>query len=109
MRLFHATSLEAAAQIETHGFTESKFAGIASGVFLSDRPLDGGDGASTASEVVFAVDAPSVFDLDKFELLEEGRPPDAYREWLIPAALVNGWPRSRHADNGKIQPAPQRS
>ena len=106
--LYHSTSEGAALEIEAKGFVESHFAGIASGVFLADRPITAADGAASAFDVVFAVNVPNAFALDEYELVEEGRPADAYREWLIPAAIVNAWPRQRHVEDDDWNPAPQR-
>lgn len=93
MTLYHVTSKEAAIQIANEGFVESDFHGIAMGVFLSDRPLDAGDGVALAADVIFVVTVPDDFDVHEYEVIEEGRPADAYREWLVPASLVNSWPR----------------
>jgi hypothetical protein len=55
-----------------------------SGVWLADVPLDSNEGADgdTLLEVTFDDLAP----LADYEWVEEGKP---YREWLVPAALVN--------------------
>jgi hypothetical protein len=59
-------------------------------VWLPDRPLDANEGAPYT---VIAVDLPlSKADLDQYEWKEEGK---GYREWLIPAAVINKywWPK----------------
>ena len=54
-----------------------------SGVWLSDRPLDANEGAH--GDVLLAVEIP-VDDVLFYEWVEEGKP---YREFLVPAELVN--------------------
>src|SRR5947209_104121 len=58
---------------------------LSSGVWLSDQPLDANEGASgdTLLRVVLRLNRRA---LDKYELREERK---AYREWQIPAAVVN--------------------
>lgn len=36
---------------------------------------------------------PLGFDLSVFEAIADDKPTEARREWIIPAALVNSWPR----------------
>jgi hypothetical protein len=56
-----------------------------SGVWLSDKPLDANEGAR--GDVLLKVKLDLTEEqLDDYEWIEEGK---AYREWLIPAALVN--------------------
>jgi hypothetical protein len=99
MRLYHSTSNYAVAQIMQDGFKDGDFAGIASGVFFSDRPLDAADGVASFAEAVIAIECTlTAVQLDEFEVIVEGRPPEAYREWLIPAELVNQMPRSVWSD-----------
>ena len=54
-----------------------------SGVWVSDRPLDNNEGASGEAllQITIAEDL-----LAAFEWVEEGKP---YREWLVPAAVLN--------------------
>jgi hypothetical protein len=55
------------------------------GVFLSDRPLDGNEGAG--GDYLLEVTLPDdCCDLSYYELVEEGKP---YREWCIPAEILN--------------------
>jgi hypothetical protein len=93
--LYHATSHSVAAAIESGGFLDADFYGIAHGVFLSDRPLDAADDVARYCDVVFEVDVPANFELEQFEAVEEDRPEEAYREWLIPASILNSWVRRR--------------
>jgi hypothetical protein len=55
------------------------------GVFLSDKPLDGNEGAggNHLLEVILPDDC---CDFSYYELVEEGKP---YREWCIPAEIIN--------------------
>ncbi|MGC1766557.1 MAG: hypothetical protein WA769_26990 [Pseudolabrys sp.] len=88
MILYHVTSSESAAAIKRDGFRDT--GGEHHGVWLSDRPLDASEGAPYT---VIAVDLPlSKADLDQYEWKEEGK---GYREWLIPAAVINKywWPK----------------
>jgi len=54
------------------------------GVFLSNVPLDFNEGAK--GDDLLAVEVPDDLDLDNFELVQEGAP---YREWCVPADLLN--------------------
>jgi hypothetical protein len=54
-----------------------------SGVWLSNVPLDGNEGAK--GDALLRLELPEK-DITDFEWIEDGKP---YREWLIPAALVN--------------------
>lgn len=54
------------------------------GVFISDVPLDVNEGAK--GEDVFEVVLPDDIDLADYELVEDLKP---YREWCIPAELLN--------------------
>lgn len=89
MRLYHRTTESAAVAILIGGFrdandrymTEQEYAGV----WLADRPLDGNEGA--AGDVLLAIEI-ALPDrvIAEFEWVEEGKP---YREFLIPAALIN--------------------
>ncbi len=57
------------------------------GVWVSDRPLDSNEGA--AGEWVLMVDIGEA-DLSEWEWVEEGK---SYREWLVPAEILNLYPR----------------
>ena len=54
------------------------------GVFLGDRPMDANEGAKGVQ--VLRVEFPDDVDLDEYQLIEDGKP---YREWCVPAALIN--------------------
>src|SRR5215813_6690223 len=91
--LYHRTSQESADQIMKDGFrdgvghylTENVYAGV----WFSDRPLDSNEGAEGDTLLVIDTDMTDR-ELADFELVEEGK---TYREWLIPAEVIN--PRIR--------------
>ena len=100
MKLFHSTGAQAADAICRNGFIDGNFMGIASGVFFADRPLDHGDGVASLADACIEVTAPDGFALDAFEVINEDKPEEAYREWLIPADIVNGWQRTQLEGDG---------
>ncbi len=95
MILYHRTTRERAEAIERGGFkdavgtyfTDQEF----SGVWVSNVPLEANDGAW--GEVLFQITLdlaePEIAD---YEWVEEGK---RYREWLMPAALLNAHARLR--------------
>lgn len=95
MRLYHRTTSANAASILTRGFKDAVGRYMTEeaheGVWLSDRPLDANEGANGDTLLVVDLDVAAEELADKFEWEEEGKP---YREFLVPAALVNA--------NGKI-------
>jgi hypothetical protein len=55
------------------------------GVFLSDKPLDANEGAG--GDKLLEVTLPEdCCDFSYYELVEDGKP---YREWCIPAEVIN--------------------
>jgi hypothetical protein len=54
------------------------------GVWLGDQIIDVNEGAK--GDEVLRVDFPDSVDLDAFEIIEDEKP---YREWCVPAALIN--------------------
>ena len=88
-RFYHRTSLAVAAAILQDGFrdhvgtymTDQEFRGV----WLSDEPLDVNEGA--IGDALLEIDLGLEDDaIDRYEWIEEGK---GYREWLIPAALIN--------------------
>lgn len=87
MILYHRTTAASAEQILHDGFrdgvgtylTDSEF----SGVWVSNVPLDINEGAK--GDTLLQVDLPEQ-TIAEYEWIEERKP---YREWLIPARLVN--------------------
>jgi hypothetical protein len=84
---FHRTSLANARAILREGFrdgrgrylTEHEF----EGVWISEKPLDAGEGA--VGDTLLAVSIKRTL-VEDYEWKEEGKP---YREFLVPAALLN--------------------
>jgi hypothetical protein len=54
------------------------------GVFLSDKPRDGNEGAG-GDKLVKVTLPDDCCDFSCYELVEEGKP---YREWCIPAEII---------------------
>ena len=64
-------------------------------VWVSDRPLDNSEGASGETLLQIEVAEPMIA---AYEWVKEGKP---YREWLIPAAILNGAGQVKLADSGQ--------
>ena len=87
MILYHRTTAANAEQILRDGFRD----GVGSfgttrehsGVWLSNVPLDINEGAE--GDTLIRVELPEQAIAD-YEWIEDGKP---YREWLIPAQLIN--------------------
>jgi hypothetical protein len=98
MKLYHRTSAQAAAAILCSGFEDRSGTYLTteewSGVWLSDVPLDINQGALGDTLLIVELDLAEE-QLRDYEWIEEGKP---YREWLIPAALVNAKVRIRTAN-----------
>jgi hypothetical protein len=92
VRLYHRS--RAAEAILRDGFvggsgtylTNSHFEDV---VWLSDSSELGNQ--EVPDGAVFQVDVPVGVGLDVWEVVEEGKP---FREWAIPADVVNAWPRT---------------
>jgi hypothetical protein len=87
LTVFHRTTKDAAAKILQGGFRDITSRYLTdrewSGVWVSDRPLDNSEGAS--GEALLQIDIAEDL-LAAFEWVEESKP---YREWLVPAAVLN--------------------
>ena len=87
MLLYHATTEEAAANILQDGFwnDEATYMTVQMwrGVWLSDRPLEENEGIEGTA--LLTVNIPSEL-IKQYEWVQEGKP---YREFLIPAELIN--------------------
>ena len=87
MILYHRTTAASAEEILRDGFRDGTGTYPTmrehTGVWLSNRPLNIAEGAEgdTLLQVELAEDA-----IADYEWIEEGKP---YREWLIPARLIN--------------------
>jgi hypothetical protein len=90
MKLYHATTQESAAFILANGFRDAKGFYATSvwmkGVFLSNYPTDWNEG--TKGDITLTVKIPLAL-IGDFELITEGKP---YREWCVPADIVNRYP-----------------
>jgi hypothetical protein len=86
-RYYHRTP--AAPAILSGGFRDAEgtyMLGITlRGVWLSDVPLDGNEGAKGGE--LLEVILPDDLDLSDYEVIEDGKP---YRKWCAPAAMLNG-------------------
>ena len=91
MRLYHRTTQDAADNIIAVGFRDKCGTYMTdrewTGVWLSDIPLDETDGGP-ANGVLFEVvlDMPDHDLSENYEWIQEGNP---YREFLVPAKLIN--------------------
>jgi hypothetical protein len=87
LAVFHRTTKDAAAKILRDGFRDTTSRYLTdrewSGVWVSDRPLDNSEGAS--GEALLQIDIAEEL-LTAFEWVEEGK---RFREWLVPAAVLN--------------------
>jgi hypothetical protein len=89
MKLFHRTRAKNAASILKHGFrntTGSYMMNIVvTGVWVSDEILD--EQASAGEDAILQIEVKvSNKNLDFYEVKEDGKP---YREWCIPAGILN--------------------
>jgi hypothetical protein len=55
------------------------------GVFIADQPLDVNEGCK--GDQVLEITLPAEIDLADFEIVEDHK---GYREWCVPAAVING-------------------
>src|SRR5712691_11387566 len=87
---YHRTTAENARSIIESGFSNSLGYFLSNrtwtGVWLSSRPLDSGDYGEDDALLMVRLDIPEE-QLARWEWTAEGR---SYREWLIPAQLING-------------------
>ena len=96
-RFFHRTTLKAARAIQANGFRDKTGFYLTSqaqrcGVWLSNVPLDCNEGAW--GDVLLEVRIPSRL-IKRFEWVEKGK---GYREFLVPADLVNARGRIREVE-----------
>lgn len=90
MILYHRTTAEAAESIKREGFRDATGRYMmtveVTGVWLSNMPLDCNEGAQ--GDALLRIDLTlDESDIAEFEVVEEGK---GYREWILPAALING-------------------
>ena len=72
---------------------------LLTGVRVADTPLDGNEGAR--GHEVLCVEFPDEVDLDSFEIKEEGGDV-GYREWYIPAGLIDTHARVRSLSEDEV-------
>jgi hypothetical protein len=88
MIFYHRTTEASARSILHEGFRDSVGYFLTSqkhkGVWLSDVPLDCNAGAK--GDVLLRVEMPMRGLKKRYEWIEDGKP---YREWLVPAELLN--------------------
>jgi hypothetical protein len=90
--LYHRTTEDSADSILQGGFIDGEGSYMADsslrGVFLSNRPLSADEVAGQLGEgaILKVTMATTLKDLQRYELREERKP---YREWCIPADIVN--------------------
>jgi len=94
MKLYHVTDIAGADTVVRDGFRDEEGSfGIASiwllGVFVSDEPLTVYE--TPDADHLIEVVLPDGTTLEH-ELPEDGK---GYREWCLPAQLLNQWPRRR--------------
>lgn len=84
MKLFHRT--DAGEAILATGFRDAEGSYLSNttmrGVFLADVPVDDNEGSTGDELLEVLIDT----DISDYELVEEGKP---FREWCIPAQLLN--------------------
>lgn len=87
VKLFHRTTIANARSIQRTGFRDGRGSYMTrsehSGVWLSNVPLDENEGAIGDALLSLEIDEARIAS---FEWLEVGKP---YREWLVPAAVIN--------------------
>jgi hypothetical protein len=92
LKYYHTT--DAAELILEEGFQGSSgrfgFASfeLEGGCFVGDQHMDINEGVKGTD--VFEIVIPDDFDLDNYELVEDVKP---YREWYVPAYILNKFPR----------------
>lgn len=85
MICYHTT--DAAEEIIANGFRDASGSYLGAkltGVFLANNPVDTNEGAK--GDQVLQVKFSNDIDVEAYELVEEGK---TYREWCVPAELVN--------------------
>jgi len=98
LTLYHCTTEATARQILADGFSDQTGRYLTdrewSGVWLSDRPLHNTEGAS--GDTVLQIEIPEDA-VAPFEWVKEDKP---FREWLVPAAVLNKAGQVKLSDPG---------
>ena len=96
---FHRTTKRAARAILRHGFKDADGSYLTNilhkGVWISDVPLDANEGPPGGVLLSVKIDGRRV---RAFEWIEKGKP---YREFLVPASILNKYGITRLAEEGK--------
>jgi hypothetical protein len=114
--LYHRTTAQAAQAILDSGFRDKRdhfgFKNEAGawvwveGLWLSDVPLDGSDFGHADRDTLVAVTLDDQ-DLIDCEVVEEGNV-QSYREWLVPAAVINARGKVRLVPSDEEEAASRR-
>lgn len=103
-KVFHRTSAAAWRAIRREGFRDASGTYMTSsehtGVWVSDRPLDENEGAG--GDVLLSLEVPDLSALAPYEWVEESK---GYREWLVPAAVLNSYGTPRVEEHRPSPPA----
>jgi hypothetical protein len=107
MIVYHRTTEENAADILEAGFADSTGSDLTekdtAGVWISDSPLD----RKEAGDVLLRIKLDATHsDLADFEWVEQG---ESYREWLVPAVLLNDRGVVEVCDEGALRTMDGRS
>lgn len=91
IRLFHVTNAESAESILATGFVDGtgSFGALdttLTGVWVSAYRLDANEGAKGDTVLEILIESTPEQMFRDWEYIEEGKP---YREWIIPAAVLN--------------------
>jgi len=101
MKLYHITTRERVDAISKKGFkdqTGTYGTGIFhKGIWISNVPLDINEGAM--GDVLFSFEIPEKI-IASYEWIEEGKP---YREFLVPAKILNTYLRMKEVSHGNLQ------
>jgi hypothetical protein len=94
-RFFHRTTRKAASAILLHGFKDATgthgTGSLHTGIWISNVPVDSNEGAK--GDVLLEVRIPARL-ISRYEWIEKVKP---YREFMVPAALLNQRARVREA------------
>jgi hypothetical protein len=108
--LCHRTTAQAARAILEGGFRDRRghflFDIEVEGVWLSDVPLDGNDFGHADWNTLLAVTLDDQYLID-CEVIEEGND-RSYREWLVPAAVINARGKVRLVPSDEEEAASRR-
>lgn len=103
--LYHRTPGPTARKIMAEGFRSGRgtymMGTTLRGTFVSNRPVDVNEGASGSALLSIEID---VARIAKYELVEDGKP---YREWCVPASILNRYGKVRMLEPGDENEPPK--